>query len=190
MPRPLAFDPAEALERATDVFWKQGFEATSLDDLTAAMRINRPSLYNRFGDKHSLYMQALKHYAERHGRAVMQGLEQSKTVRAGFEQLFEAVTCTESACWGCLLVNAATERAQAHPDVQRFVNLAAEENERVFAEALRSGQRRGEINRSKDPEALAKLLYNGVLALRVRARSGASQEALRENAALILKLLG
>lgn len=189
MPRPLAFDPAEALDRATEVFWRQGFEATSLDDLTKAMGINRPSLYNSFGDKQNLYMQSLAHYRERHGAAMAQSLSGAKTVRSGFRQMFEAMVQGDRACWGCLVVNAATELGQDSSNVQDFVSAAIENTEHLFAEAVRLGQERGEITADKDPEALAKRLYNGMLALRVRARSGASTEELQKNVELTLGLL-
>ena len=189
MPRPLAFNPSDALERATEVFWRQGFEATSLDDLTLAMGINRPSLYNTFGDKRSLYLQSLKHYRERHGAAMVRELSGAESVRAGFQRVFTAMAQAERACWGCLVVNAATELASELQEVRDFVNSAATENERAFAESIRSGQERGEVSAAKNPEALAKLLYNGMIAIRVRARGGAPEAELLENVELTLSLL-
>ena len=88
-----------------------------------------------------------------------------------------------------LVVNAATELAFEREEVRDFVAVAASENEKTFAEAVRCGQDRGEISQDKDPEKLAKLLYNGMLAIRVRARGGASEEGLQENVELTLSLL-
>jgi len=189
VPRPLAFNPDDALERAVELFWQHGFEATSLDDLTKAMGINRPSLYNTFGDKRTLYLQALQHYRNRHGAAMVQGLQTSDGVRVGLRRLFEAMVYTERACWGCLVVNATTELAHERKEVRDFVTQAASENEKTFAEAVRTGQERGEISQDKDPEKLAKLLYNGMLAIRVRARGGASEAELQENVDLTLSLI-
>src|SRR5271157_5714 len=62
--RPRAFEPDAALARAMDVFWREGFAATSLDELSAATGLNRPSLYGAFGDKRALYIQAYRHYRE------------------------------------------------------------------------------------------------------------------------------
>src|SRR5260221_10334031 len=60
--RPRAYDPQAALKRATDTFWKTGYAGTSLDDISAATGMNKPSLYAAFGDKHTLYLEALAHY--------------------------------------------------------------------------------------------------------------------------------
>lgn len=189
MPRPLAFDPTEALAKATNVFWRQGYEATSLDDLTKAMGINRPSLYNTFGDKCSLYLAALRNYRERNGGLLEEMLERAESVRASLRSVFTLMATTEAAERGCMVVNAAIELAPVLPEVQQLVGEAARVNERVFAEAIRRGQTSGEIDGDKDPEALAKLLYNGMVALRVRARGGAGEEELLENAELTLSLL-
>lgn len=189
MPRPLAFDPAEALEQATRVFWRQGYEATSLGDLTEAMGINRPSLYNHFGDKRALYMQALLTYFERNSKATRLELETSQDVRLTLRRIFESMVSDKNARWGCLVVNAATELGEEHQDIRDFACQSAQENEQMFAQVIRLGQERGEISQDKNAEALGKLLYNGMVAIRVRARSGASDEVLQENVELTLALL-
>ena len=172
MARPLEFDRRKALEAAMTVFWQRGYEATTLDDLTAAMKIKRQSLYNSFGDKHSLYLEALRYYRTSQGEGMLACLNQP-SVKEGFEKLFgliitEAVADPE--CKGCMIVNAMTELAAADPVVGNLVDNAGAENEAVFAEAIRRGQARGEIPPDKDPQALAAFLYNTVLGLRVRAR--------------------
>ena len=189
MPRPLAFDPEQALQRATEVFWRQGYEATSLDDLTEAMGINRPSLYNSFGDKRSLYKQALLHYFERNSAAVKLELERSKDVRSSLRRVFGAMVSAKDARWGCLVVNAVTELGEAYEDIREFACKSARENEQMFASAVRLGQERGEIDKEKNAEVLGKLLYNGMVALRVRARGGASRKELQENVDITLALL-
>src|SRR6185436_15117478 len=79
--RPLGFDPEEALAQAMDVFWDKGYAATSLDDLTAAMAINRPSLYAVFGDKHALYQKALAAYRTQSAKQIASVLSEDKTLR-------------------------------------------------------------------------------------------------------------
>ena len=88
-----------------------------------------------------------------------------------------------------LVVNAATELGEQHEDIRDFACRAAQQNEHIFADVIRTGQERGELSKYKSPESLAKLLYNGMIAIRVRARSGASQEELQENVELTLGLL-
>lgn len=170
MARPLEFDRNEALERAMTVFWRQGYTATTLDDLTAAMKIKRQSLYNSFGDKRSLYLESLRYYRTLQQRGLLACLDQP-AVKEGFKTLF-ALIVTEAVsdpdCKGCMVVNAMTELAAADPVVGDITGNAERENEAIFAEAVRRGQARGEIAPNKDPEALAAFLYNAVIGLRVR----------------------
>src|SRR5688572_33136097 len=85
--RPRSFDRDKALERAMHVFWKQGYEATSLNDLTRAMRINPPSLYAAFGDKEHLYLEALERYQRSRLESVAKWLDEEPTAKAGVARL-------------------------------------------------------------------------------------------------------
>src|SRR4051812_18827446 len=112
MARPTEFDRDEAVRRALDLFWAKGYAATSLDDLTAAMGIGRGSLYNAFGDKHALFLEALDRYrADRLGQ-LRRVLEAAPSARAG---VAAALRGTVGALWseaprrGCLLANSAAE---------------------------------------------------------------------------------
>lgn len=173
MARPLKFDRAEALHEAMTVFWRQGYEATTLDDLTEAMKIKRQSLYNSFGDKHSLYLEALQHYRDLRGQSMLACLSEKRSVKEGFRHLFSCIineAVDDPECKGCMVVNAMTELAAADLAVGKVVHHAEQANEAVFSEAVRRGQERGEIEPSKNPQALAAFLYNAVIGLRVRAR--------------------
>ena len=87
--RPRGFDAAEALDKALHVFWKHGYEGTSLSDLTEAMGINRPSLYAAFGNKEELFRRALDRYAEKGPGAVHRKALAEPTARAVVERLLE-----------------------------------------------------------------------------------------------------
>ncbi len=191
MARPLEFDRQKALEDAMTVFWRQGYEKASLDDLTAAMNIKRQSLYNSFGDKHSLYLEALKHYRALQGEGLLACLNQP-SVREGFEKLFSLIVTeavTDPECKGCMVVNAMTELAAIDPAVSEITYNAERENEAVFAEVVRLGQANGEISLDKDPEALAAFLYNAVIGLRVRARTTPDKTNLKRVVNLTLAAL-
>ena len=181
MARPLEFNRNKALEEAMTVFWRQGFEATTVDDLTGAMKIKRQSLYNAFGDKHSLYMEALKLYRILRGENMLACLTGNHSVKEGFERLFRSIideAVDDPECKGCMVVNAMTELAAADLEVGKVVEVAEAENEAVFAEAVRQAQARGEIDAAKDPQALAAFLYNTVIGLRVRARKQPNKTSL------------
>src|SRR5215471_10892820 len=119
--RPRAFDVDEALDRALEVFWRQGYEGTALSDLTAAMGINRPSLYAAFGNKEALFRTVVARYIEGPAACVVKALEQP-TARAVAEQLLGAAVdlVTDSQHpRGCLLVHGALVCGEAAESVRR-----------------------------------------------------------------------
>src|SRR5438045_2737757 len=87
--RPRAYDPDLALSRAMDVFWKEGFAGTSLDELSAATGMNRPSLYGAFGDKRDLYIKAYQHYRERSRVGMVDLFKQDLPLRQLLHRVFE-----------------------------------------------------------------------------------------------------
>src|SRR5258707_4477360 len=107
--RPRGFDVDEALDRALEVFWRQGYEGTALSDLTAAMGINRPSLYAAFGNKEALFRKVLDRYAERTTASVVHALAEP-TARTVVERLLLAAADAQTdPCnpRGCLMVQGA-----------------------------------------------------------------------------------
>src|SRR5512138_2575821 len=86
--RPRAYDPDLALTKAMDVFWKDGFAGTSLDELSAATGMNRPSLYGAFGDKRELYIKAYQQYREEARAAMVEIFRQEMPVRQRLERIF------------------------------------------------------------------------------------------------------
>ena len=121
MARPKAFDCAQALLAAMQVFWVKGYEATSLEDLLAAMKIGRQSLYDTFGDKRALFMEALVQYRELTDAYLRGCLADAPTVKAAFQRLFMQVVDEPEAHQrrGCLLINSAVELAPHDPQTAR-----------------------------------------------------------------------
>ena len=91
MARHKEFDRDEALHKAMEVFWSRGYEAASVNDLVRHMGINRQSLYDTFGDKHALYLQALDRYREVEGRRMFEILDRPGSVKKALRQLFQGV---------------------------------------------------------------------------------------------------
>src|SRR5437667_3316473 len=107
--RPREFDREAALEQAIDVFWRHGYEATSMSDLTKAMGINPPSLYATFGDKEKLFLEAIERYRGNQGEACPYAAE--PTARSAIEKLLTdlAIEFTDTGHpRGCMMVMAAT----------------------------------------------------------------------------------
>src|ERR1700730_17257200 len=152
MARTKKFDPKQALAAAMHVFWRLGYENTSLDVLMAEMGIARQSLYDTFGDKRALYLKALAYYRDETNTS-MRGLFSSvPTVKDGFAQLLFGLSAESRAqhARGCLLLSANMERAAGDSVISDFLRRNQAEVELIFREALRHAQSSGELSRTQD----------------------------------------
>jgi TetR/AcrR family transcriptional repressor of nem operon len=190
--RPKAFDRAQALLAAMQVFWVKGYEATSLDELLAAMKIGRQSLYDTFGDKRALFMEALAHYRELIDAYLRGCLADAPSVKAGFQRLFMQVVDEpeDHQRRGCLLVNSAVELAPHDPATAQVVVAFQRATERLFRRALELAQERGELAADRDVRALARYLVSAMQGLRVMAKADPNKAALRDVVDVALGVLG
>src|SRR5687768_16430305 len=138
MGRPKAFDRDDVLDRAMELFWQRGYEATSIGDLVDHLGVGRQSLYDTFGDKYALYREALDHYRDHHG--VPGGLDAllagpvRRAVRDMLEFVIERVMIGKS----CMLVAAASERCPLDTEVQtRFGSLFGQFEKALLARLQR-----------------------------------------------------
>jgi TetR/AcrR family transcriptional repressor of nem operon len=182
MGRPRTFDIDVAVDRAMELFWRQGFEATSTEDLVEGLEIARGSLYKAFGSKEQLYALALRRYGQRHAAGLIEILDRADQVRPAIRavllELVEADLADPER--GCLLVNAATERS-AHRETVQQVSRTMAQVESALAGALERAQVRGEIAADKRPRELAQFLTTFVQGLRVMGKARADRVFL-ENA--------
>lgn len=132
--RPRGFDKETALAAALQVFWRQGSEATSLDDLTEAMGISRSSFYACFGSKRGVLLAALEDYA-RAAQARLKAIAVGPADKT-LPILLESIAIPEESANGCMLVNCITELAPRDPEVAEKGRRHLEELERIFAEVL------------------------------------------------------
>jgi TetR/AcrR family transcriptional repressor of nem operon len=171
--RPKEFDRDDVLGKAVDAFWTSGYEATSLDDLTSAMGIGRGSLYNEFGDKHSLFVEALDRYGFERMTQLHAVLDSAPSARAGIAAVFRR---TVDALWadssrrGCLLVNSAAELAASDPAVAARARRGFERFADAFRSALEEGQRNGELDERIDVRATSNYLASALISLRLLAK--------------------
>lgn len=191
MARPAKFNREEVLNKALLLFWQKGYEATLLDDLTREMGINRPSLYNTFGDKDALYLEALMRYGEIHGGKMLATLERSHSIQQGFKAIFEDLIneSTQGCCRGCMIVNNTVERCSVSDSANSFVKETDEASKRTFATAIRRAQQEGDLALTKDPDVLAVYLYSAIQGLQLRAKAGDSRKELEAVAELSLTVL-
>ena len=178
-----AFDPQQVLEKAMNAFWEQGYEGISIEDLVQCTGIGRGSLYDTFGDKHSLYLAALERYLVSISRQTTALLEHAGTLQEVLEHLLQAYIdglLSDPARRGCFLVNASLEMAPHDPDVAQKVKAAYTGSEEAYAARLLKAQATGELDRTHDPQQLARFLLATLVSLRVLARTSVSRETLQD----------
>src|SRR5260370_31086443 len=119
MARPKAFDRDTAVQQAMTVFWEQGYEATSTDDLLRAMGIGRQSMYDTFGDKHRLYIEALQRYQAQYGARLVDRLRAPTSPLAALRDVLRAVAdeTPTARARGCMPGNAITDPPRPNPEV-------------------------------------------------------------------------
>jgi AcrR family transcriptional regulator len=191
--RPRAYDADDALGRAIDAFWDAGFAATSLDDLSHATGMNRPSLYAAFGDKRELYQKALDRYRERAREAFIEAFARDEPLRAALRRVYDIAISIylsgDAGARGCFIIG--TTVTEAVTDVKARAVLAdtLAEIDEAFARRIRSAQRSGELPGEANPVMLGKLAAAALYSLAIRARAGAARaelEAIADAAADII----
>ena len=192
MARTKKFDPDAALQAAMELFWRRGYEATSLGDLTEHLGIGRASLYATFGSKHELYLKALERYLRTRAPDPVELLSQPgpvlPAVRALVKRYVEEAACDRQRR-GCMIVNAATERMPGDTQVARVVESAWDTLEVALAAALTRARAPGELAADTEPRALARFLLVVLQGLRVMGKGHPNPERLRDAAEQALTLL-
>jgi AcrR family transcriptional regulator len=183
--RPRSFDREVALERAMDVFWRQGYEATSLNDLTAAMGINPPSLYAAFGDKEHLFLEAVQRYENRGRGPASCVCDEAATAREAIERLLKQTAnelAKPSQPRGCMLVTAATNCSAASAHIQEALAERRAEQKLRIKQRIAQGIADGELPRTTDAAALADFYITVLTGMSMQARDGATRKSLTATA--------
>lgn len=191
MPRPKEFDRDAALDRAIEVFASHGFAGTSTESLLQAMAISRQSMYDTFGDKHALFVQALRRYNDRSVSLLVEALQGPPSGLAGIEAAlmdFVARPLPE-ALRGCLGVMSTCEFGPGDPDVALENASSGTRLVAAFRKAVLAGQKDGAIDADLDPEEAAQFLVLTLTGLKVAARGGMPAAGLRGLAQVALRTL-
>jgi AcrR family transcriptional regulator len=181
--RPRAYDPAVALDSAAELFWIKGFTGTSLDDLSAAMGMGRPSIYNAFGDKEALFLRALERFRDTTGSSPMRAMDGEDSIIEALDAFFRQVvnyTTADRSHLGCLLGSVAP--VADIPEVRRFLraNLAVTEGQ--IADRLSAAVRSGQLPADFSVKRGARRAVNAIVSLAARARLGSSRKELLTDA--------
>src|ERR1700742_1510872 len=179
--RPRSFDCEKALDAAMKLFWRKGYEGTSLPELTRAMGINRPSLYAAFGDKEELFGKVLARYAQGPAGYVGTALEEP-TARAVAERLLLGTVETlgdPRNPRGCLAVQGALACGKESESVRRRLVLYRQHGEDLIRERFKRAKAEGDLPPDSNPSDLAAYIATVIRGMSVEAASGASREGLK-----------
>ncbi|MEU6771380.1 TetR family transcriptional regulator [Streptomyces sp. NPDC046759] len=193
MARSREFDPDAALQSALELFWRRGYEATSVADLVEHLGIGRASLYATFGSKHELYLKALDRYGQAQNPLLTRELSPPGPVLPAVRRLvrrFAAEAAADASReQGCLVTNTAVELAPHDAASAGRVRQSWDGLETLLHSALVRAQAQGELSRDRDPLALARMLLVLMQGLRVVGKAAADPARVRDAAEQALALL-
>ncbi|HSE36609.1 MAG TPA: TetR family transcriptional regulator [Blastocatellia bacterium] len=192
MGRHKEFNRDQALRRAMEVFWLQGYDATSIQDLVTRMGINRQSLYDTFGDKHSLYLLSLDLYRKVEAHRRFEVLERQGSAKRSIRQLFEGVVeeaLRDTRRRGCFIGNATSQLAGRCTETKARTRANLAEAETAFYNVLLRGKKEGELKGIRDPRAVARFLYCSLQGLLLMSKTTQDRKTLEDIVRVTLSVL-
>lgn len=190
MARSKEFDEQVVLRKAMDVFWAQGYEKTSMQDLVDQMGIHRRSIYDTFGDKHSLFEAALAEYERFITKEMQRIIDRSPSVKQAIRDVFlfilESATDNPK---GCLSVNTAVELSLLDTKIDEIVTDMFRKTEAMLQQLIEQGQSTGEVSSAIHAKQTARFLHNNLVGLRVLIKTDYDQEELESVINLAVRVL-
>ncbi|MEU4400467.1 TetR/AcrR family transcriptional regulator [Micromonospora orduensis] len=186
--RPRGFDADEVLERALEVFWRYGYEGASVNDLAAAMGINKPSLYAAFGGKEELFRKVVARYADEdmeYARRAFAEPTAYEVVATLLRENVLAVTRDDRPA-GCLSIQGGTACSTENAPVAEFLAASRLAGERALADRFVTAVAEGDLPADADPAALARFVMSVTEGQAIHAAAGVSREDLRQTAEIAL----
>jgi len=180
--RPREFNPEIALESAMQLFWRKGYESSSLQDLLGTMGLSKSSFYQTFKSKHALFQNCIEHYRQTLDSEMRTQLENTGSGKTFIKNLFTSVaneTSGSAARRGCLLMNTASEFAQTDQEIAELVSSSIDCITDVFETAIQQAQRQEEIPSDKDARTLATYLVSTMSGVRNMVKAGADRETVK-----------
>ena len=192
MPRPVGYERSHVLDRAMQTFWRKGYNATSMKDLTKATGLQPGSLYGAFENKRSLFLEALEAYYELN----MAGLDERLSgeglpvdrIRSAFERIIEQ-SVQDPHNKGCMMVNTLLEVPLDDEEVNNRLGAMFKSVEGRLEEVIKEAQELGQISEDKDPKVLAQTLLLGMHGLRVLCKSRPDRKVLQKTSDNLLTVL-
>lgn len=170
MPRIEEFDKETVLKQAMNIFWEQGYNGTSMQDLVDATGLNRSSIYNSFGSKLELYQETLRNYQKDTGilfqRALLNATDPLDAIRRIFEGFLPEMT-GQKRTNGCFSMNCKSEMGNRNEDVRRWLLATQEQSLSTFQSLIHDGQEQGLINKNRDCRTYAFYVFNAFQGFRM-----------------------
>ncbi|AFY37898.1 regulatory protein TetR [[Leptolyngbya] sp. PCC 7376] len=192
MARRKEFDKEEVLEKAMDTFWRFGYEGTSMQSLVKNMGINRSSLYETFGDKHSLFEAAITHYEQTRVKGMVTCLQEIGASKPAIAKVFNDLieqSVGDKDRRGCFLTNTAIELCPHDPQIAEKIAVDMKIVERAFYKVLVNAQKQGEIAPTKDLSEIAQYLTSSFQGIRVMAKVNQEPDFLKNIVKVTLSVL-
>lgn len=179
MARTKVFDEEAVLNKALYLFWDQGFNATSAQDLVDQLGISRSSLYDTYGDKFQLFKRALSQYRKNFGGTMIEMIEKSDNAEQTLKDIFKYVvqeSLQQKFSKGCFMVNSSIEMAPHNEAIAEIVNANMRDIEDALVLLIEKGQAMGQFSASHAARPLARFVFNTISGLRVASKSGAEKQ--------------
>lgn len=191
--RPRAYDPQLALDAALDVFWRTGFAATSLDDLTQATGMNRPSIYAAFGDKHALYLQAMKHYHDKTRVLVDAAFNNRQPIRVcmheAYKRALDMYYANMKTPLGCFMMCTVVPDVTGDAELRDLLMSGLQLYDDGWRGRIERAQKEGEISKRMSADSLAKIASGALYYMAIRSRAGEPRETLERLASDTIELI-
>jgi TetR/AcrR family transcriptional repressor of nem operon len=192
MARPKEFNPDDAIEKAMQVFWHKGYEATSVEDLLSAMDLNRGSLYDTFGDKRQLFLKVIDRYCTTFASSKFSLLDQPGPALPALRRFINDMIeggLADPQRRGCLVSNTVMELSPHENEIAGTLRQALKMVEDTFFKVLARAGQQGELKNDKDPRALARFLTTMMQGTIVMIKAGASADVVKQTAETTLSIL-
>ncbi|NUO57505.1 MAG: TetR/AcrR family transcriptional regulator [Hamadaea sp.] len=181
MARQRTFDRDAALDSALRAFWRHGYEATSIAELTAAMGIRPPSLYAAFGDKRRLFEEAVSRYQETYGAFTTRALAEEPTGRQAVERVLRESAAEYASADhppGCLIISAAVNCGPESAEVEELLRGFREQAKAALKQRIDDDVRAGRLAPGTDTAALATYFASVIQGMSTQSRDGVPYDRL------------
>jgi AcrR family transcriptional regulator len=181
--RPRGFDRDGALDSALRLFWSRGFEPTSISDLTKAMRITPPALYSAYGDKKSLFLEAVERYEQSVGCFAEQALTEEPTAERAIRHLLHGAVeafARSAGPRGCLVVLGGINCTTESGDIYQALVVRRRNAEKAVHARILAGKTAGELADDADLDGLTGMVTATLYGLAIKAKDGVPRAQLHK----------